>query len=137
MKQQILNFCINSIKKNNPEKYNDIQLAEIRYGLEGIYLTITKMIIIFIVAILLGIIKETILVMLCYNVLRITGGGIHATKSWICLVSSLIILIGGPLLAIHLQLSLILKIFICFFCVISSKGQVVQCFCGFCCRESS
>ena len=119
MKQRILDFCMNSIKKNEPNKYNDIQLAEIRYGLEGIYLTITKVVIIFVVALLLGIIKETIAVMLCYNVLRITGGGIHATKSWICLVSSLLILIVGPLIAIHFQFPLLLKIFICCFCVIS------------------
>ena len=110
---------MNSIKTNNPGKYNSDQLAEIRYGLEGIYLTITKMIVIFIVALLLEIVKEMIAVMLCYNMLRITGGGIHASKSWICLCISLVILIGGPLLVIYLQIPIFLKPFICGFCVIS------------------
>ena len=119
MKQRILNFCISSIKKNEPGKYTDEQLAEIRYGLEGIYLTITKVVVIFAVSLILGILKETIAVMLCYNLLRIFGGGIHATKSWICLVSSLLILIVGPILVIYLKIPVIIKIFICCFCVTS------------------
>jgi len=119
LKQRILDFCIKSIKKDNPDKYSSDQLAEIKYGLEGVYLTITKMVIIVIVALLLGIFKEMIAVMLCYNLLRITGFGLHASKSWICLVSSLITFIGGTLLVIYLDIPLSIKPFICAFCIIS------------------
>lgn len=119
MKKCVLNFCINSIKKNSDGKYNEEQLDEIRYGLEAIYLTFTKLIIIFIVALILGIFKEMLIVMLFYNGLRITGYGIHAKKSWMCLTSSLIMFIGCPFIAINIIIPNIIKIIICLFCVIS------------------
>lgn len=119
MKKCVLDFCINSIKKNCDNKYNDEKIAEIRYGLEAIYLTFTKMIIIFIVAILLNIFKEMLIVLLLYNILRITGFGIHAKKSWMCLVSSLILFIGSPLLAMNIIVPIFVKIILCTLCVIA------------------
>ncbi len=119
MKKRILDFCINSIKKNSDIKYDDEKLAEIRYGLEAIYLTFTKLIIIFAIALIMGIFKEMLIVMVLYNILRITGYGIHAKKSWICLTSSLIIFIGCPLLAMNVTIPILIKIIICGFCVIS------------------
>jgi len=119
VKKRILDYCINAIKKNSDTQYDDEKLAEIRYGLEAIYLTITKLIIVFAVAIILKIFKEMIIIMLLYNVLRITGFGIHAKKSWMCLVSSLIIFIGCPFLAIYVTIPTILKVIICGLCVAS------------------
>lgn len=119
MKKRIINYCIKSIKNNCDTKYDEIKLAEIKYGLEAIYLTVTKMIIIIIVALLLGIFKEMITIMLLYNVLRITGFGIHAKKSWMCLTSSLIIFIGCPFLALHLTIPFIVKVILCGLCVIA------------------
>ncbi len=119
MKKKVLDYCINSIRNRNDNKYDEIKLAEIRYGLEAIYLTFFKMIIIFIVALILGIFKEMIIIMLLYNILRTTGGGIHATKSWICLVSSLIVFIGIPYIAINIIFPFEIKILICSLCVIA------------------
>lgn len=119
MKNKILNYCINSIKEKSDKKYNDIQLAEIRYGLEALYLTFSKLIVILIVALVLGIFKQMITVLLLYNLLRLTGFGIHAKKSWMCLVSSLTIFIGCPYLALNITIPFVLKILVCGFCVIS------------------
>ena len=44
MKKIVLNHWMNIIKKN--KNYNDTKLAEIEYGLAGIYLTFSKLIII-------------------------------------------------------------------------------------------
>lgn len=118
MKKRILNYCIDAIKRNSGTEYNDEKLAEIRYGLEAIYLTITKLIIIITVSLILGIFKEMITIMLLYNLLRITGYGIHAKKSWMCLTSSLIIFIGCPFLALNFTIPIGAKIAICGLCVV-------------------
>ena len=113
MKKCVLDFCINSIKKNCDNKYNDEKIAEIRYGLEAIYLTITKVIIIWTIAILLNIFKEMIILMLLYNLLRMTGFGIHAKKSWMCLISSSIIFLGCPFLAMYIKIPIFAKSILC------------------------
>lgn len=102
---------MNYIEKNT--NYSKTQLAEIKYGIEGIYLTISKCIVIFIIALLLGIFKEMIIFMLIYNVLRMPSFGLHATKSWICLLSSIILFIGIPYLCIILNIPIIVKVIIC------------------------
>lgn len=111
MKKFLINKCMDYIKKNTD--YNEVKLAEIKYGLEGIYLTITKMIIIFIIAFMLGIFKEVIIYLFIYNILRTPSFGLHATKSWICLISSILLFIGIPLLSIYIEIPLIIKIIIC------------------------
>lgn len=98
MKKMFLNSCLNLIKKNNHE-INDEKLDEIRYGLEGLYLTVTKTIFIFLLSWILGIFKEMLLLLLFFNILRTTAFGIHAKKSWMCWVSSTIIFIFLPFLS--------------------------------------
>ena len=110
MKKFIIGKCINYIKKNT--NYDSKKLAEIKYGLEGLFLTYSKLIIISILAIVLGIFKEMIVYMLIYNIIRMPSFGLHATKSWICLVSSSILFIGIPYLCIYLNIPLIIKIVI-------------------------
>lgn len=110
MKKYIINKTMNYIKKNT--NYNKTKLAEIEYGLVGIYLTLEKLIVIAIIAIILGIFKEMIIYLLIYNVLRIPSFGLHATKSWICLLSSTMLFIGIPYLCIFLDIPIILKIII-------------------------
>lgn len=92
--QKIINFIIN----NNP-KYDSEQLEIIKYGLESIYITVTKSIIIFFIAFLLGLVKELLIFMIFYNLIRMPAFGLHATKSSYCLISSTIIFIGSSLLA--------------------------------------
>ena len=101
---------MNYIKKNT--NYDKAKLAEIKYGLEAIYLTFSKIIIILILAFILKIEKEMIIYMLIYNIIRMPSFGLHATKSWICLLSSTILFIGIPYLCIILTIPIILKIFI-------------------------
>lgn len=111
MKKFITNQCMNYIKKNT--NYDDIKLKEIEYGLISIYLTLSKIIIILALSIFLGIFKEVIVFMVCFNILRTTGFGLHATKSWICLLSSILSFIGIPYLCKYLYIDNIIKILIC------------------------
>lgn len=110
MKKFILDKCMNIIKKN--KQYDDIKLAEIKYGLEGLYLTISKLIIITTIAIILGILKEYLIFLLIYNIIRMPSFGLHASKSWICLLSSTITFIGIPLIINKIQIDNIYKIMI-------------------------
>ena len=113
MKKFIISKCMNYIKKNT--NYNEIKLEEIKYGLVSIYLTISKMLIISIISLILGIFKEMITFSLIYNILRFPSFGLHATKSWICLIISAILFIGIPYLSIILNIPITLKIIICIF----------------------
>jgi len=108
MRKRIINQCMNCIKNNCD--YDDIKLAEIKYGLEGIYMLITKMTIIILSAIALGIIKEVAIFLLLYNFIRMPSFGLHATKSWICLVSSLLIFLIIPYLCTIITIPTWLKI---------------------------
>lgn len=110
MKKFIMNSCMNYIK--NKTDYNKTKLAEIKYGLEAIYLMFEKIIIISIIALILGIFKEMVIYMLIYNLIRMPSFGLHATKSWICLISSTILFIGIPYLCIYLSIPIYLKIII-------------------------
>ena len=110
MKKLIINKCMTYVKNNTT--YNETKLKEIEYGLVSIYLSISKLIIIFTLSIILGIFKETIILLLIYNVLRMPSFGLHATKSWICLLSSTLIFIGIPYLCIFLSIPVNFKIII-------------------------
>lgn len=110
MKTKIINSSMNLIKKNG--NYSEEKLAEIKYGLEGVYLTISKLIIIGLMAYILSIFKEMIIFLIIYNVIRTTSFGLHATKSWICLLSSSIIFIIFPFICKYLFISNYLKVII-------------------------
>ncbi len=108
MKEKFLNYAIASIHEHKPE-YDEIRLAELRYGLEGFYLSITKLIVIVGLALVLGIFKEMLIMLLVFNVLRTTGFGLHATKSWICLVSSSSVFLILPMLAKFIVININVK----------------------------
>ncbi len=110
MKNLILNRIMNSIKTK--ENYDDIKLAEIRYGLETIYITITKTIVIVGASYFLGTIKELLLILLFYGLLRLTGFGAHAKKSWHCWVSSLLIFLLLPYIITSIEITFIPQIII-------------------------
>lgn len=109
MKKKFLKYSLQTIKIYHPE-YDDIKMDEMRYGLEGFYLTITKSIIIFTIAIVFHIFWEMILMLLFFNILRKTGFGLHASKSWICLTSSTAIFILLPMLAKHIVIPIYIKL---------------------------
>lgn len=110
MKDLIIGKQLNVIKKYN--NFDDDKLAVIKYGLESIYILITKTIIILLVSYLLGLLKQTVIFLVCYNFIRIPSFGLHATKSWICLVSSLLIFIILPFICTVITIPMYLKIII-------------------------
>lgn len=117
MKKLLLGNIIKFIKNNNKD-ITKLQLEEVEYGLESIYLTITKMIIIFSLAAILNIFKEVIMLTIFYNVIRCTAFGLHATKSIYCLISSLIMFIGGVYICNYINIDFYTKLILCIICLI-------------------
>lgn len=103
MKNLVVTGIINNI--NRFYDYDDTKINEIRYGIESLYLTITKTIIIFIISFLLNITKELMLLFVFYSLIRLTGFGVHAKKSWHCWVTSLTTFVLIPLLIKYITLS--------------------------------
>ncbi len=117
MKARFMDCTMAFLKKHNT--YSDEDIEKLEYGLEGIYLTITKLIIIFITATLLGIVKELIALLILFNIIRYTGFGFHAEKSWQCLVISSFCFLIIPLFFINIALSKNVYIGISLFCIIN------------------
>ena len=115
MKNAIINSSMKILENNFPD-YDETKLAELRYGLEGFYMLITKLVVIFGAAFVLGIFKEAIILLLLFNVLRLTGFGLHASKSWMCWISSSLVFLVCPYLCIHLSIPLYILVTIASIC---------------------
>lgn len=110
MKKFIINKIMNSIKQK--ENYNETKLLEIKYGLESLYITITKTIVFFTISYFLNLFSELLILLLFYGLLKITGFGLHAKKSWMCWLSSGIIFVLLPLLIKYLEINLYIRLIV-------------------------
>ncbi len=103
MKEKFLDGAINLIAKY--QKINEGDTLKLRYGLEGLYLTTTKTAIIFVLAFIFGIFKEMLILLLLFNIVRFTGFGFHAKKSWECLLVSILSFVMFPFLLLNLYIN--------------------------------
>ena len=103
MKELVVNGIMNNITKYYD--YDNTKISEIKYGIESLYLTITKTIIIFIISFILNITKELMLLFVFYSLIRLTGFGVHAKKSWHCWLTSLITFVLIPLLIKYITIN--------------------------------
>lgn len=116
MKQIIISKLIKAISKNG--SYTQENLEIIQYGLESIYILITKLLIITLIAYVLDIMYEFVVFLLIYNLIRTPSFGLHATKSWMCLVSSSLIFILAPFIAANIVIHPIIRSIIGCYCII-------------------
>lgn len=94
MKTLFLDGTLSFITKY--KDYTDEEIIKLKYGLEGIYLTITKLVIVIILSILLNIFRQVISLLILFNIIRYFGFGVHAKKSSECLITSLLLFILIP-----------------------------------------
>ncbi len=111
MKQFIINHSLQLVTDIYPD-YDSSKLDEIRYGLEAIYLSLTKVVVILLVSLLLGLFKEAVILLFFFNGLRSFAFGIHATKSWMCWIASSLLFIGLPYVCLHINLPLVIQYFV-------------------------
>jgi len=115
MKELFLNKSISFLNKYYD--YSDLDIMKLKYGLEGIYLTLTKTVFIILIAIVLNILKEVLAVIVLYNIIRYTGFGFHAEKSYQCLILSTINFIAIPFFFLNISLNNIVILIICLICI--------------------
>jgi accessory gene regulator B len=101
----------NYIKKAVPNKTEE-DLEIIRYGIEVLFMNITKLPIILAVGYVLGLFGYTLYTLIIFGVLRRFVGGIHARKSITCLISTGFIILGVIYISLAYPLTIIAKVFI-------------------------
>lgn len=109
VKDLIIDNSLNLIRSSRPD-YSEEKIEEIEYGLVGLYITISKTIVIFIIAVLLGILKELIIFTLIYNVIRMPSFGMHASSSTWCLIASTTMFLGFSYLSTIISIPINIKI---------------------------
>lgn len=80
------------------EDCDDLKIKKLRYGLEAIYNLLTKTVVLFLIALLLGVWKEYFLLIFMYSLVRMYTYGIHAKTTLACWMTTTPIYIGGCLL---------------------------------------
>ncbi len=116
MKTLFLNSTMGFICKYH--SYSELDQQKLLYGLEGIYLTITKMIVLVVLSLILNMFKEFVLVVVIFNLIRYTGFGFHAEKSYQCLLFSTFNFIVIPYIFLHIHLPNIIIYGICGICIL-------------------
>lgn len=93
---KLISYCLSLI--NNYYNYSDKELEKIKYGLEGLYLTFIKLIVILILSYLFRIFDYVIYTLIFFNIIRYFAFGYHARTSLICLLMSIFLFIIVPLI---------------------------------------
>lgn len=109
MKKKFLEMCMNSIKKKYPS-YDEEKLEVILYGLESLYINITKITVIFALSLLLGVFKEMLLILIFFNIIRTTAFGMHAKKSIHCYIISITLFVCGALICKYVDINIYVKL---------------------------
>lgn len=92
MINQLACYIVNKMKKYDVvnEENTDFHI----YGLEILLITIIKYLGVFIIAFLLGVVKEAVAFVLAFSMLRNQAGGMHLKSFWICYIITNIITIS-------------------------------------------
>lgn len=97
------------VKKTLPDKNKD-DLEIIKYGIEIVFMNLTKIPIILIIGYLLSIFKETIWTIFLFSFIRRFAAGIHARKSYTCLMSMLVVIFGTIYISLNFIINVQVKI---------------------------
>ncbi len=96
MKEKFVNNLTNFVIKN--KDCDEIKIKSIRYGLEVLYLSITKMLVLIVLVLFTKSFWEFICILIFYQLIRKFSFGLHASSSLICWIITLPIYVGGSLL---------------------------------------
>ena len=116
MKTLFINKTMQFLSKY--QDYSEDEKEKLSYGLEGIYLTYTKMIIILALALILDMFIEVIGILFFFNIIRYFGFGVHAGKSSECLISSIFSFIVLPYILLNININNLAIIIISIICII-------------------
>ncbi len=117
MKEKFLSYSMTTIKANN--NFDEIKLAELKYGLETFYMLISKMLVFVILAAIFHVLPEFLLFILFYTPLRGFGFGFHANNSKQCWLITSIAFLLFPILSSILKIPLIIVHIFMILCIIN------------------
>lgn len=89
MKERFIHSSLAFIMKY--QECDDLKIKRLKYGLEGIYNLIIKLILVIIISLILNTIKETLLLILFYAGIRTFSFGWHAKSSISCWITTILI----------------------------------------------
>lgn len=116
MKEKFIVSIVNLAKRNKEYSNEDVEIM--RYALEGIYLTFTKILVITLIACLLGLFKEYIWFVILYTPLRSVSFGWHANTTKECWVVSILAFILIPYIFSIITINEITKIILLTFSIL-------------------
>lgn len=101
MRDKVVCFILSFINKNRniTKEENEI----IKYGLETFYIVITKTLLIALIMACIGMLDAFLLFFITYGVIRTFSFGVHAGKSWICTIISILIYMIVPSLCKYID----------------------------------
>jgi len=117
VRKKILSSFENWLKKSG--NYNNVKIEEIIYGVEAIYVLVTRTILFLIINIFLGTLKEFFLFLFFYSIIRSFSYGFHAKSSFVCIILSSFGFVLVPYLSKFVVFSLEFKIFFLIISLIS------------------
>ncbi len=116
MKEKFIVSIVNLAKRNKEYSNEDVEVM--RYALEGIYLTFTKILVITLIACLLGLFKEYMWFVILYIPLRSVSFGWHANTTKECWVVSILAFILIPYIFSIITINEITKIILLTFSIL-------------------
>lgn len=116
VKEKFIASVVNLAKRK--KEYTEEEVAIMRYALEGIYLTFTKILVITLIAALLGLFKEYIWFVLLYTPIRSVSFGWHANTTKECWVVSILAFILIPYIFSIITINEITKIILLTFSIL-------------------
>lgn len=116
MKEKFIVSIVNLAKRNKEYSNEDVEVM--RYALEGIYLTFTKILVITLMACLLGLFKEYMWFVILYIPLRSVSFGWHANTTKECWVVSILAFILIPYIFSIITINEITKIILLTFSIL-------------------
>lgn len=117
MKDFVVNNSLILICKN--QNYTNEKKAELKYGLEILYLNITKLVILLILSYLIGSLKETLIFFGFYALIRTFAFGLHAKSSLWCWIISIPTFVIIPYLSKIIIFNVYIKIILLVLCIIN------------------
>lgn len=120
MKHLFINSMFNYISiRKELDEYNKVK---IKYGLEVIYHFFTKAIVMLLLSLILGILKENLFIFIFYGIIRVFGHGIHAKTNLQCWIYSLItyVVLGFYIKNVYINSNVIISL-----CLVSILSYIL------------
>jgi accessory gene regulator B len=114
----IMDICSRFIvsKLNSHLNKEGLEFEKLRLGVDVIILSLSKLILIFVLSIFFNTFVETFVMIISHSLLRRTAFGLHAKNSNVCLIITVLMFVTPPILLnnIHLNFYIIIAIFLVF-----------------------